>query len=297
MKNDFKTRIQLLFFILIFITFNALLCSSRSEKYITVSESLSINDTIVHSRKRSRAHGRISAGYTAKEDEFPSYIGMKAVDKLGHLKALCGGVAISDTLILTAAHCFAGESYDIIVAPSIHSPTLWESKGVQGYKVNKSCRSLKYIDNMENPVHDYQVLRLEKPIPQIKFAILASDQVQIGYRAVAVGNGLTDNSGLFPSYSKSLQAIPVARVDCKMLEHPTRICFKSYKPEHKGDTCQGDSGSPIYSRTEDGGDVVLGLTSFGPIRCQEGHRGRSMNADVYRGLEEILGLAKNCTSA
>lgn len=296
MKNDCQTRSQLLLFILTCITFIALPCSSRSGRYRIVSESLSINDEVPHSHKRSRAHDRISGGYTAKEDEFPSYIGLKAIDKLGNTKALCGGVAISNRLILTAAHCFAGESYDIIAAPSIHFPELWESKGVRTYKVDKSCSSLRYNDNSPAPAHDYQILRLEDPIPQIKFAIFASEMFYEWGRAVAVGNGLTNNAGLFPTYAESLQALPVRRVDCRKMRDPTRMCFMAYDKEHIGDTCQGDSGSPIYGKTLEGRDVVIALTSFGPKECEKGKAGISINADVHGGLEEILGLVENCTT-
>lgn len=246
--------------------------------------------------EKSTPNNRIAGGYTAQEGEFPSFVSL--LGKRRDLFSLCSGVAISDQLILTAAHCFPNsESWDrIIAAPGIRRPQPSDirRKQIKIYDVDLACRSRLYDENAEFPEYDYQVLRLSKPIPGIRYSKLAANDVPLGSRGIVAGIGLIDNSGYQPIYADSLQALPVQRVQCGWNGKPSHICFQSYDPGYIGDTCSGDSGGPIYMKGVGGGLVIVGITSFGETTCAKGHRGVSFNANVFTGLEEIQYLAKQC---
>lgn len=240
---------------------------------------------------------KVAGGYTAEEGEFPSFIGLQIIKVSGRGQALCGGVAISERFILTAAHCsFNNSKFKIFAAPGIWHPNLWRRKGVKTYEVDKICASRDYSTYFDSaPIHDYQILRLKEPIVGIEAAYLPKNDVKIGFSAIAVGNGLIDNSqNPGWKYAESLQALPVKRTDCGRFRHASRICFKSYLPGNIGDTCPGDSGGPIYGESSDGRKVVLGLTSFGPALCKKGINGMSVNTHIHFASKDINNLAKQC---
>lgn len=246
--------------------------------------------------ERSRSNNRIAGGYTAQEGEFPSFVGLLGIYR--RFSELCSGIAISDRLILTAAHCFDSieDDAEIKAAPSIYHPDLWELKGVETYIVVKSCRSPMYrMTAVKLPVHDYQILRLKTPIPGMNYSPLVGSEAALGARAIAVGIGMTSNAVEPPLHVDSLQALPVQIVQCSQ-DELTHICFQSYKPEHVGDTCSGDSGGPVFVRGDKREHVVVGITSFGETACRKGHNGVSYNVNVYKCLEEISDLALQCDS-
>lgn len=247
------------------------------------------------SMEKSRPNNRVSGGYTAGEDEFPSFIGL--LGSTGQFSELCNGVALSDRLILTVAHCFDPfDNYaEIKASPSIYHPYLAEQRGIKTYTVEKSCRSRLYdAASFQLPVHDYQILRLRTPIPGMNYSLLPTSGVELGGHAIAVGTGLISNTEEPAIVAESLQALPVQRVECRY-DQPSHLCFQSYKPEHVGDTCQGDSGGPIYVRGDNGRQVVVGITSFGEKTCQQGHNGVSYNVNIYECLKEIQDLATQCS--
>lgn len=240
---------------------------------------------------------RISGGYTVKEGEIPSFVGLIGYNSINLTTSICSGVAIGERLILTAAHCFRNRTKQIFAAPSIWNPLKWKEKGVKTYKVAKLCPSASFNLQTTPPINDFQVLRLQKRIKGIKYAVLAAKLVPIGYKALSAGIGVVNNEHIPFKIADSLQALPVQRVECeKAYDHPMQICFQSYNQQHVGDSCVGDSGGPIYGKTEEGRAVVIALTSFGRPECIEGKNGVSINSNIYIGLHEIINLAKNCSS-
>lgn len=253
-------------------------------------EDLDSSDELFN-RSRKVSHGRIAGGYPIKEGQYPSFVGLGASGD--QRDATCSGVAIRNDLILTAAHCFEGDEWKIYAAPSIWSPTLWYSKRVKTYEVEKQCRSSEYEIGSDEPAHDYQVLRLKKPMANIKPALMPIKPVEEGFKGTLVGSGKTGIEGK----DDTAQALPVEIISCdEELRDPTRICFRSYKPQYVGDACEGDSGGPLYKKTRGGELIVIGLTSFGKSTCQKGESGVSVAADLYNGQKEILEAVKKCTS-
>lgn len=242
-------------------------------------------------------HHRIAGGYTAREGEFPSFVGLFGFGWDGR-SFQCSGVAISEELVLTAAHCYNGRDWIVRAAATIWAPVLWDLKGVETYKVVQSCVSKKYQDTAPFLAYDYRVLRLERPIKGIDFALLPTEEVPIGFHAISVGTGITYSDKYFNVvYPDSLQALPVQRVRCwPSFGGPTRMCFQQYQNKYRGAACQGDSGGPVYGEKREGKDVVVALTSFGSGECHKNSRAMVGHADLYDGLNEIRKMIEECSS-
>lgn len=247
----------------------------------------------IYNKSIAKAHQRIAGGYTAREGEFPSFVSL--IGWAGDKGSGCSGVAISELLVLTAAHCFK-DNYKVTASPTIWQQSLWKAKGVKIYEVEKSCGKGKYNPTGAGrlPTYDYQMFRLKRPIKGIKFALLPGDQVPIGYHGVATGVGTVDNTGGIITSTKSLQALPVERLPCHKHEHPSRVCFQSYQDNHVGNICAGDSGGPVYGKTKEGRQVVLGLSSYAEVTCRKGIRRDFICANIFTEAQSILETAKRC---
>lgn len=295
MKIDMINVGEALFLLLLLLRCNA----PSSAKYLNHSKShVNVYYPRSSSTRRSRPSDRIAGGYNVDEGEFPPFVSL--MGQRGHSYAICSGVAVTDRLILTAAHCFYPDPYPwdrIVAVPGVRIPEYGEVKkqGFKTYSVEKLCGSPLFSEQNNVAVHDYQILRLKTPISGIEYASLASSEARLGDKAIAVGAGMSDDSNDNPTYPNRVQALPVRRVPCDARGKPSHICFQSYDPEYVGDTCPGDSGGPIFMRGKQGNLVVVGLTSFGEPVCMKGYNGVSFNANVYTGLEEIQKLANACS--
>lgn len=245
----------------------------------------------VNKKPTIRAHHRIYYGFTAREGEFPSFVSV--IGSSNKTGALVSGVAISEKLILTSGHFGADKFNKIEVAQTIWHPNLWYSQGVKTYLVDKLCGKPKYRRSEDGyPLYDYQVLRLKEQIRGIKQAILPATQVRMGYHATIAGVGLIDDSP--PETPEKLQYLPVERVPCGEYEHPSRVCFQSYETDRLGGVCIGDSGGPVYGRTKDDRDIVIGLVSFKTGKCHHTKDRLVGSANLFPELEVILNIAKKC---
>lgn len=243
---------------------------------------------------------RVAGGYKVEEGEFPSFVVIEILCSNKNIYA-CGGVAIHDRLVLTAAHCVIStdvcEVVRVLAAPSIWHPNSWKIKGVRTYNVKRVCSSPLYNNYKNSLIHDYAVLLVDEPIRGIEAAALTTDSIPIGHQAIAVGIGVIHREdGYEDQYPNQLQALPVKRVDCGEESHESLICFQSYNSKYVGDTCSGDSGGPIYARSKDGiYHLIVGLTSSGLSDvCRKGHHSISINVNVYNCMTKIFDLAAEC---
>lgn len=62
------------------------------------------------------------------------------------------------------------------------------------------------------------------------------------------------------------------------------------------DTCEGDSGGPIYGLARDQSQVVVGLTSYGQSGCKKGKNSISVNVHIANVKAEIKNLVKSCSA-
>ncbi|XP_056637301.1 serine protease persephone-like [Diorhabda sublineata] len=227
----------------------------------------------------------IVGGTKAGKREFPHMVQIAygTGDKIGWD---CGGSLISETFVLTAAHCLKsltkGDARLVRGGISNQSDTLH-------LQVRNVIERIKYPNYDYRKYHDIALLKVDESFElntYLRPACLYTERTFPVIEAIASGWGLTD----FASDSLSQDLL---RVDLEFFS--TEKCNNTYRNlirmqdtelplgiiedimvcagsrTDRKDTCQGDSGGPLQIIRKDTKDIkcmydIVGVTSFG-IGC------------------------------
>jgi secreted trypsin-like serine protease len=155
---------------------------------------------------------------------------------------MCTGTVVSQTGIVTAAHCLEGDisSVDIVVgsrviqaASFVYHPS-WTSQ------------------NIPLELNDVAIVIASSAIGTKTFALLASDDLKVGESALIAGYGLTENltpEGLRAGY------VTIESADSSSI-------VATWNSTTGSNTCNGDSGGPIMVKRSDTW-YLAGTTSNG----------------------------------
>ncbi|WP_043677952.1 S1 family peptidase [Streptomyces xylophagus] len=234
----------------------------------------------------------VVGGFPVDVSVSPWTVALSSRDRFGGTRAgqFCGGVAVSRTTVLTAAHCMGD---DVLGAPPHRARDL---KAVTGRTDLLSDRGQEIAvrDVWVNPDYDavsnagdFAVLTLAAPLPQssvVGMAAAGDTAYAPGTAATVYGWGDLSGSG---DYAGSLHA---ARVHVLS----DARCEEAYPPGADGaylsasmlcageaaggrDACQGDSGGPLIAQGR-----LIGLVSWGS-GC-----GRAGSPGVYTRVSDVL---------
>lgn len=215
-------------------------------------------------------------------------------------KFCCTGTLIGKNVVVTAGHCFfcvAGGAENAVVF--FGTDTSQPGKRVTG----KAFRHPQYNQNGQN--NDLSVIILDQPIEDIaprRLATTSEIDRSTFVRAVGFGNSDFASSGGFGI--KRMVDVPVASICCCGETDPTHFGCDEELELVAGfvglgpDSCNGDSGGPIYvlvgdDARDDASWAVAGVTSratdLATRPCGDG--------GIYARLDQYLDFIRNLPGA
>lgn len=217
----------------------------------------------------------IIGGDTVSAGEFPHMVAL-GYERTDGYEFLCGGSLVSDTFVLSAAHCV--DTLDQ-VKPSIARMGVIEIGGrdfskESDVRIDQIITHPSYIRRTK--YHDLALLKLEAPVTfsmEIKPICLYTKDDNPIKPLIITGWGKTSNTrDVKSTLLLKANVSVVARRKCsesytnwrKLPDGiaDTQICAGD--PQGLRDTCQGDSGGPLQGLTADDSFYrLVGVTSFG----------------------------------
>jgi len=211
----------------------------------------------------------IVGGETVEPGAFPETVALLATGRF------CSGVAVAPNLILTAAHCVSN-------LPD------WASVSVHwGDAVDGSAETQATVfgvhpgytgDPAADDIYDYAYVVTDPALPDLPgpYAVPITNQADWDFamqwdRAVTiVGYGLDSADGTMGAKRK---------VDVT-IDGFSELGLEFFAGGDGHDSCDGDSGGPVFVTLPDGTRALAGLVSRGPATCGD----HGVNASAHPAL-------------
>ncbi|XP_067285538.1 serine protease 33 [Pseudorasbora parva] len=224
---------------------------------------------------------RIVGGSSAIDGAWPWQVDIQS-NSLGHV---CGGSIISESWVLSAAHCFPNPN-DIssyIIYAGRQQLNGWNSDETS-HRIRRVVVPLGYTDPQLG--QDIALVELATPVvwsDRIQPVCLPYAGVEFSSDMKCVITGWGDiRDGVALQGVGPLQEVQVPIIDSKacqdmFLTNPTQNIDIRFDMMCAGfqeggkDSCQGDSGGPLVCQISDGSWVQAGIVSFG-LGCAKANR-------------------------
>ncbi|MFG3340970.1 S1 family peptidase [Glycomyces sp. NPDC048151] len=231
---------------------------------------------------------KIVGGEPAEEGQYPSLVA------LGHAGAgtpferqFCGGTVITETVVLTAAHCLeVVDSPDDLVVFS--GSVDLDSEDL----VETTVADFHLAHDYNEPVdlaNDWGLILLDEPVDAEPIDV-GTEPEEFDVLETAGWGNLGDDT--YPSVAQRLEVPFVGDDDCEAaygdeFDAQTMLCAGDL--ENGGiDSCDGDSGGPIMA-DKDGELILVGIVSWGHGCAEAGNPGVYAEvADFNGAIDDVL---------
>jgi uncharacterized protein (TIGR03382 family) len=232
----------------------------------------------------SRADDRVVGGSQVPRGRWPDVVAVLLRN------GVCTGTLVAPDVVLTAAHCIAGEPYEVVVDTIDYARPGGERIRVAWARAYPSWEYR----------YDVGVLMLDQPATFAKPRVVTSActaraLLTPGRRVEIVGFGLATVEGLDSNTRLHQASVPVTDPTCAR----DPACNPDVAPHgeftaggHGADSCFGDSGGPVYIDTQDGhGHALVGIVSRG-LALPAAPCG---NGGVYVRVDKVISWIQSVT--
>jgi secreted trypsin-like serine protease len=207
--------------------------------------------------RRTQSRMRIIGGTTVQGAEFPDCIAVGS-----NQQWFCTGTLIGKNTVLTACHCDCGAPTRVFFGNNI------QERG----EIVAVAKRVPHPDYQRGRNNDLMVLVLESDVTAISQRPIAPDTlIDAATDCRVVGFGNTDPDGFFGYGIKRQTDVPIASPSCQgsfdgRTDQTVYGCDPGFeliagKPLLVKDTCNGDSGGPLYVSDSNGKWFLAGATS------------------------------------
>ncbi|MCC3763967.1 serine protease [Glycomyces sp. TRM65418] len=230
----------------------------------------------------------IIGGQPAEEGRFPWLVGVGwSGAGSAYERQFCGGSVITETVVLTAAHCVEGTSDPDELVVFSGSVDLDSADLVETAVVD-----LHLAHDYNEPVtfaNDWALLLLDEPV-DVEPIDVGTEPTEFDAVTTA-GWGYTGE--VFPAVARWVEVPFIDDETCEAaypgeVDAQTMLCAGDL--EHGGiDSCQGDSGGPAMAPDEDGDLILVGIVSWGYGCAEPGNPGVYAEvADFNSAIDDVL---------
>lgn len=212
---------------------------------------------------------RIVGGHLATHSKWPWMTALVVATQSAERGQFCAGSLVAPQWVITAAHCVKGNTP---AGVDVLARSTWLGDTRLGLRVRSDALVTHPAFNARTQNHDAALIHLVTPLPG-PYLHLASirTHLRVGQPLQVAGWGqISTTKRIFDDRLRSVEVrtIPAARCHLAYGEAFSSLSMLCVSADHGKDSCYGDSGGPLISRTVYGPSLV-GLVSFGNLRCAD----------------------------